>query len=291
MARIRQVKPEFFLDDDLAAACCRDARLLFIGMWNLADREGRLEDRPGKIKAQIFPYDDDVTVPILISWIDQLAVGLWIVRYEVDGKRYLWVRTLKLHQHFHRDEQPSKLPEPPQDVRIHPASTVQPLLLHPTCTPTSTSGYQESGNGNLVSGAAHGGAARGAKKHRTSQKTGCPKTFDFNGNLKEWASKVAPNLDLEAETEKFLDYHRAKGSAFVDWDAAWKLWIRNGKKFAEERELSSSRVDNVGVNHHTGGPSCLECPHRDEAKNGYLPEVCEECAARQTGEGAEISQK
>lgn len=50
MPRIRQVKPEFYLDDELAQ-CSRDARLLFPGLWILADRAGRLENRPAKIKA------------------------------------------------------------------------------------------------------------------------------------------------------------------------------------------------------------------------------------------------
>lgn len=59
MARIRQIKPEFYLDDELAL-CSRDARLLFPGLWMLADRAGRLENRPAKIKAQVFPYDNDV---------------------------------------------------------------------------------------------------------------------------------------------------------------------------------------------------------------------------------------
>jgi hypothetical protein len=30
------------------------------------------------------------------------------------------------------------------------------------------------------------------------------------------------------EFEKFADFHRAKGSAFADWDAAWRNWVRIG---------------------------------------------------------------
>lgn len=35
-----------------------EARLLFIGLWTLADREGRLENRPKKIKMSLFPAND-----------------------------------------------------------------------------------------------------------------------------------------------------------------------------------------------------------------------------------------
>ena len=57
MARSRNIKPGFFLNDELAE-CDPLARLLFAGLWCIADREGRLEDRPKRIKAEVLPYDD-----------------------------------------------------------------------------------------------------------------------------------------------------------------------------------------------------------------------------------------
>jgi hypothetical protein len=45
-----------------------------------------------------------------------------------------------------------------------------------------------------------------------------------------WASSRAHD-----EFEKFSDHHRARGNAFVDWDAAWRTWVRNGIKFDGER--------------------------------------------------------
>ncbi len=71
MPRIRQIKPEFYLDDELAR-CSRDARLLFPGLWMLADRAGRLENRPAKIKAQIFPYDNDIDGAKVTELLSQL---------------------------------------------------------------------------------------------------------------------------------------------------------------------------------------------------------------------------
>lgn len=85
MSRIRQIKPEFYLDDELAQ-CSRDARLLFPGLWILADRAGRLEYRPAKIKAQVFPYDDDIDAAKTRELLEQLASRRFILIYEVDGK-------------------------------------------------------------------------------------------------------------------------------------------------------------------------------------------------------------
>ena len=38
--------------------CSMSARLLFVGLWTIADRNGRLEDRPKRIRAELFPYDE-----------------------------------------------------------------------------------------------------------------------------------------------------------------------------------------------------------------------------------------
>lgn len=43
-------------------------------------------------------------------------------------------------------------------------------------------------------------------------------------------------------TESFRDHHTAKGSRFVDWDAAFRTWIRNGKRFADERRTAAKQT-------------------------------------------------
>jgi len=49
MARTRSIKPSFFKNEFLAE-CEPMARLLFVGLWTLADRDGRLELRPRRIE-------------------------------------------------------------------------------------------------------------------------------------------------------------------------------------------------------------------------------------------------
>ena len=88
--RSRDIKPGFFKNDQLAE-CSFPARLLFPGLWMLADREGRLENRPRKIKAEIFPFDD-VDVAALLRELE--SAGL-IAFYEVIGTRLLWIPQFK----------------------------------------------------------------------------------------------------------------------------------------------------------------------------------------------------
>jgi hypothetical protein len=108
--RIREIKPEFFLDEELAEVS-HAARLLFVGLWVLSDREGRLEDRPARIKAQVFPYGTEDCDALLAEL--ERHQGTFITRYEVDGRRYVQIRSFARHQRPHPKETPSKLPAPP----------------------------------------------------------------------------------------------------------------------------------------------------------------------------------
>ena len=105
MARTRRLEPGFFTDDDLAD-CEPLARILFAGLWTIADRDGRLKDRPRKIKAEVLPYDEcDVD-----DLLRQLVVGGLIVQYEVDGLRLICIPTWTDHQTPHIRERASTLP-------------------------------------------------------------------------------------------------------------------------------------------------------------------------------------
>ncbi len=108
MARARNIKPGFFRNADLAELSV-EARLLFIGLWTIADREGRLEDRPKQIKMEIFPADSvDVN-----QLLEDLAATDMILRYEVGGKRYLFITNFLKHQMPHHKEAASLIPPPP----------------------------------------------------------------------------------------------------------------------------------------------------------------------------------
>jgi hypothetical protein len=106
MPRARSIKPAFF-KNELLAAIPPYGRLLFIGLWTLADREGRLEDRPARIKAELFPYEHDVSVEGLLDCLD--AQG-FIERYEVEGARYIEVTSFAKHQNPHHKEADSVIP-------------------------------------------------------------------------------------------------------------------------------------------------------------------------------------
>ena len=108
MARARNIKPGFFKNEELADLPA-EVRLLFIGLWTLADREGRMEDRPKRIRAELFPFDGfDVE-----SMLNQLQSSGFVVRYEFGGSRFLQVVNFVKHQDPHYKEKASEIPPPP----------------------------------------------------------------------------------------------------------------------------------------------------------------------------------
>lgn len=105
MARARNIKPGFFQNENLVEYPF-EVRLLFIGLWTLADKKGRLEDRPKKIKMGVFPADD-VNVE---NGLALLEADKFIDRYEVDGVKYIQISNWEKHQSPHHTEKDSVIP-------------------------------------------------------------------------------------------------------------------------------------------------------------------------------------
>jgi hypothetical protein len=108
MARARNIKPGFF-KNDLLVELDFATRLCFPGLWTIADRAGRLEDRPKKIKMEIFPADN-VDIDGMLAALT--ATG-FLIRYEVEGARYIQIVNWDKHQNPHHTEKGSVIPPVP----------------------------------------------------------------------------------------------------------------------------------------------------------------------------------
>lgn len=119
MARARLLKPGFFTNDTLAEVQPL-GRLLFAGLWTLADREGRLADRPKSIKAQLLPFDRVNVEALLASLVERGFIS----RYKgPDNEAYIQILAFSKHQSPHIKEPASTIPAPYQH-RASPAETV-----------------------------------------------------------------------------------------------------------------------------------------------------------------------
>jgi hypothetical protein len=123
MARTRSIKPSFFKNEFLAE-CDPMARLLFVGLWTLADSQGRMEFRPLRIKAELFPYDNcDI-----LGLLKQLADRGFVRAYESGDVKVLEIPTFGEHQRCHPDERDEGLPPPDESAEtiVFPERNAKP---------------------------------------------------------------------------------------------------------------------------------------------------------------------
>lgn len=140
MARIRTIKPSFFTSEDVTAQTPL-ARLLFVGLFTEADRDGRVEDRPRTLKMRLLPEDDVDVDALLWSLVD----GGLIRRYEANGVHVIQVSGFEKHQRPHPKEPLSTLAAEGHDRRKtdkKTASNVSPSV-HPVEHPSSPVGMDK----------------------------------------------------------------------------------------------------------------------------------------------------
>lgn len=110
MARIRSVKPELFTSVQVGRVS-HSARFFFVGLFTQADKLGRIEWQPERLRALLFPYD----VPVVdVEALAAELVSAKLVRFYDAGDAWvLEIPKFVLHQRPHPKEAESRLPAPP----------------------------------------------------------------------------------------------------------------------------------------------------------------------------------
>lgn len=119
--RARNLKPSMFKNELLATSDPIYA-WVFQGLWCLADREGRLEDRPRRIHLEVNAGRSYETTESALSWLTENG---FIERYIAGEIPCICIPSFHKHQNPHQREQPTVLPPPPggQDRYRHVAVT------------------------------------------------------------------------------------------------------------------------------------------------------------------------
>lgn len=216
-------------------------RLLFIGLWCIADREGRFEWSERRIKVEVFPYDE-IDINRELTVLQRLGL---VVKYVVDGKSYGEVVNFKKHQTPHHTEKQSLLPTRPEKSEGCDLTVDSPLMdggnppdclitdslitdcLNPESRPltrVSDKPDQDSGSTPAFS-----------KNQKSTKNRGS--RFGLDTLPVPWAEFCLENrkdLDPQKTFERFSDYWKAKAgkdACKLDWFATWRNWIRNEKGF------------------------------------------------------------
>ncbi|WP_020209014.1 hypothetical protein [Gilvimarinus chinensis] len=172
MARIRTIKPEFFLDErlyDLEEETDLPVRLAFAGLWTQCDREGRFEWRPRRLKAAILPYDSVDFSRVL----DALTTRGFVKKYRVCGREYGVVPGFTAHQVINNRESDSTIPDPAladDQTSNDEGSTRDPRVNDACSTPLKHAqaegkGKEGKGNNKNPSGDGEKKSKSGSKKH------------------------------------------------------------------------------------------------------------------------------
>lgn len=126
MARARNIKPKFFQNDELGDLPPL-ARLLFIGLWTIADFKGCLEFRPKRIKTQLLPYDE-CDIEVLSNYLDKSG---FISIYSVQGQRYVKVLKFDQHQTPHKNERDAGSEIPGLEKKDNEISKLNEFQINP----------------------------------------------------------------------------------------------------------------------------------------------------------------
>ncbi|WP_079218912.1 hypothetical protein [Herbaspirillum robiniae] len=218
MARARNIKPGMYKNEDLAE-CSIWARYIFPGIWMMADREGRLEDRPKRIKVELLPYDEGTDVDSLLN---ELETRGFILRYSVDGQGYIQVLKFSEHQTPHVREQASTYPSPPCMVQSTAKVVPDTCLDDNEASPRSPDSLIPSSlipDTGLEDSTPQASAPAKPKRTRKAAATPLPEDFCISENVRTWAREKG-HQHLERHFESFVTKVKAKGYTYADWDAA-----------------------------------------------------------------------
>jgi hypothetical protein len=106
MARIRQIKPEFWSSPSTASASAV-ARLLFIAMWNWADDSGHGTANMKELEGFAFPHDDVAELSggkcrNFRHCVAEVSGSFGVVFYNVRGRLYYEIPSWQNHQRNER---------------------------------------------------------------------------------------------------------------------------------------------------------------------------------------------
>ncbi|WNO28426.1 hypothetical protein SEA_PSONYX_124 [Corynebacterium phage PSonyx] len=146
MARIRTIKPEFWRSPDIMELNFFQ-RLLYIGLWNLADDEGRGKFDPASIAADLFLTEFSLsphgTITEVSNAFSEYSKRGMITIYEVKKRQFFQILNWADHQKPNRPSA-SKLPAPTSaDATFIEGSVITHAQLTESSLPEQGTGNRE----------------------------------------------------------------------------------------------------------------------------------------------------
>ena len=249
MARARNIKPALYKNEDLAE-CSLFARLLFPGLWMLADREGRIEDRPKRIKGELFAYDSVEVDPLL----DELQTWGFIERYVSDGKRVISICKFLEHQSPHGKESDSEFPDKHGVYKVHERNDKNGCVTGEFKTKynNDTGTVQVPCNNDTGTVQAHPESliphpeSLILNPEERAEKSAPPEIKEkFNKPTKTDIHDFCEAEGIFIDADKFIDHYAANGWVvgkvkMKDWKATARNWARREQEFKQTAKTKTA---------------------------------------------------
>lgn len=224
MPRIRTIKPEFFSSVDIVELSPL-ARLLYIGLWCEADREGRMEWKPKTFKIRYLPVDDCDIKSICQELVDRKLVVLY-------GEGLAYIPKFTIHQHVNPREAKTTLPEPKNSTRQHASARVNIASARDSDTQVG----------------------RGRKGKERKEKEDASNLASSPPSLEEIKSYALTEFGLNGEfASNFLRVNVAKewkdktGKPYSNWKLVLNTWHKNLSPAEKESYRPHENPDNSMV--------------------------------------------
>ena len=109
MARKRMIDPNIWQSEDFSKLSTL-AKLIFIGLFSLADDEGRGRCNPVYLKSTLFPYEEGIRSADIDKTLSEISSNMSVVLYSHDGSNYYSLYNWSKWQKIDKPT-PSKIPD------------------------------------------------------------------------------------------------------------------------------------------------------------------------------------
>ncbi len=109
MARKRMIDPSIWQSEDFSRLSTL-GKLVFIGLFSLADDEGRGRCNPVYLKSTLFPYEEGIRSADIDKTLSEISSNMSVIFYSCDGSSYYSLYNWNTWQKIDRPSE-SKIPE------------------------------------------------------------------------------------------------------------------------------------------------------------------------------------
>lgn len=114
MARKRMIDPNIWQSEDFSKLSTL-GKLVFIGLFSLADDEGRGRCNPVYLKSTLFPYEEGIRSADIDKTLSEISSNMSVIFYSYDGSSYYSLLSWNTFQKIDRPSE-SKIPKYDENI-------------------------------------------------------------------------------------------------------------------------------------------------------------------------------